>query len=142
MIADHDLVFGHCRNKEPHSSGILLCCVVVVGYENGGFRIARAFCKPVDERSRLPSIFFSVCLPEEQEASSSVRSRLVSCGQLVSILLLDHEQGDLNEQELLLLLAALGPCSMTACPLCSSQKDCASTIWTLSDVCIDFASPN
>ena len=34
MIADHDLVFGRCRNKEPHSSGILLCRVVVVGYEN------------------------------------------------------------------------------------------------------------
>ena len=33
MIADHDLVFGRCRNKEPHSSGILLCRVVVVGYE-------------------------------------------------------------------------------------------------------------
>ena len=33
MIADHDLVFGRCRNKEPHSSGIL-CRVVVVGYEN------------------------------------------------------------------------------------------------------------
>ena len=33
MIADHDLVFGHCRNKEPHSSGCLLCRVVVVGYE-------------------------------------------------------------------------------------------------------------
>ena len=49
------------------------------------FRIARAFCKPADERSRLPSIFFSVCLPEEEEASSSVRSWLVSCGQLVSL---------------------------------------------------------
>ena len=34
MIADHNLVFGRCRNKEPHSSGILLCRVVVVGYEN------------------------------------------------------------------------------------------------------------
>ena len=33
MIADHDLVFGRCGNKEPHSSGILLCRVVVVGYE-------------------------------------------------------------------------------------------------------------
>ena len=33
MIADHDLVFGRCHNKEPHSSGILLCRVVVVGYE-------------------------------------------------------------------------------------------------------------
>ena len=28
------VVFGRCRNKEPHSSGILLCRVVVVGYEN------------------------------------------------------------------------------------------------------------
>ena len=37
MIADHDLVFGRCRNKEPHSSGILLCRVVVVGYENRRF---------------------------------------------------------------------------------------------------------
>ena len=27
------VVFGRCRNKEPHSSGILLCRVVVVGYE-------------------------------------------------------------------------------------------------------------
>ena len=33
MIADHGLVFGRCHNKEPHSSGILLCRVVVVGYE-------------------------------------------------------------------------------------------------------------
>ena len=37
MIADHDLVFGRCRNKEPHSSGILLCRVVVVGYEKQYF---------------------------------------------------------------------------------------------------------
>ena len=37
MIADHDLVFGRCRNKEPHSSGILLCRVVVVGYEKAFF---------------------------------------------------------------------------------------------------------
>ena len=28
------VVFGRCHNKEPHSSGILLCRVVVVGYEN------------------------------------------------------------------------------------------------------------
>ena len=33
MIADRDLVFGRCRNKKPHSSGILLCRVVVVGYK-------------------------------------------------------------------------------------------------------------
>ena len=31
------VVFGRCRNKEPHSSGILLCSVVVVGYENYSF---------------------------------------------------------------------------------------------------------
>ena len=31
------VVFGRCRSKEPHSSGILLCRVVVVGYENGNF---------------------------------------------------------------------------------------------------------
>ena len=29
--------------------------------------------------------FFSVCLPEEEEASSSVQSWLISCGQLVSL---------------------------------------------------------
>ena len=39
MIADHDLVFGRCRNKEPHSSGILLCRVVVVGYEKCIFEV-------------------------------------------------------------------------------------------------------
>ena len=76
------------------------------------FRIARAFCKPADEGSRLSSIFFSVCLPKEEEASSSVRSWLVSCGQLLAFLLLDHEQGDpVSEQELLLLLAALEDCA-------------------------------
>ena len=37
MIAYHDLVFGRCCNKEPHSSGILLCRVVVVGYEKCSF---------------------------------------------------------------------------------------------------------
>ena len=58
MIADHDLVFGRCRNKEPHSSvvfgrcrnkephssGILLCRVVVVGYEKAtsAIRVAKA----------------------------------------------------------------------------------------------------
>ena len=39
-IADHDLVFGRCRNKEPHSSGILLCRAVVVGYEKYALRPA------------------------------------------------------------------------------------------------------
>ena len=28
------VVLRHCRNKEPHSSGILRCRMVVVGYEN------------------------------------------------------------------------------------------------------------
>ena len=37
MIADHDLVFGRCHNNEPHSSGILLCREVVVGYEKPSF---------------------------------------------------------------------------------------------------------
>ena len=32
------VMFGLCRNKEPHSSGILLCRVVVVGYENINFQ--------------------------------------------------------------------------------------------------------
>ena len=31
------MVFGRCRNKEPHSSGILLRRVVVVGYEKEPF---------------------------------------------------------------------------------------------------------
>ena len=41
MIADHGLVFGRCRNKEPHSFGILLCRVVVVGYEKDSFLCKR-----------------------------------------------------------------------------------------------------
>ena len=39
MIADYDLVLWRCHNEEPHSSVILLCRVVVVGYENRRFLV-------------------------------------------------------------------------------------------------------
>ena len=38
-MADHDLVFWRCRNKEPHSSGFL-CRVVLSGTKTG---LARDF---------------------------------------------------------------------------------------------------
>ena len=65
MIADHDLVFGRCHNKEPHSSGILLCRVVVVGYENMIFYGFSFFLSSPNFMLvlSLPPIFSTLYLP-------------------------------------------------------------------------------
>ena len=62
---------------------------------------------------------------------------------LSAFLLLDHEQGDLRNKNFFSCLLLSRIVQLTACPVGDSQnRDWASTIWTTSGVCGDFAPQN
>ena len=66
-----NVVFGRCRNKEPHSSGILPCRVVVVAYEKIDFQTTLSFRSNLESSPGKPFTSSSANQAHRQEVGTT-----------------------------------------------------------------------